>query len=188
MILASNFLSLFAISFLIFFPWKKGPSWYLAISPAIFFTMMYLNYIILPGVNAALFVYYTVNPNYDLVTFPLESWIVFFSILCITRMGEYWFSLKKIVLDDARIYMQSRKQQKLDEEAARRENSPEQEQHPMDRDMDEQELKALRKVQRELENETKDYMMRVRSYGEGEVRIGETLSLNDDIYSIGFIS
>ena len=53
--------------------------------------------------NAALFVYYTVNPNYYLVTFPLESWIVFFSILCITRMGEYWFSLKKIVLDDARI-------------------------------------------------------------------------------------
>lgn len=31
-------------------------------------------------------------------------------------------------------------------------------------------------------------MMRVRSYGEGEVRIGETLNLNDDIYSIGFIS
>lgn len=146
MILASNFLSLFAISYLIFFPWKKGPEWYLKISPYIFFTMMYLNYIILPGLNAALFIYYTVNPNYDLVNFPLESWVVFFSIICITRMGEYWFSLKKIVLDDARIYIQSRKQQKLDEaEAAEREardqsdddQQASQEKHPMDKDMDE---------------------------------------------------
>jgi hypothetical protein len=54
--------------------------------------------------------------------------------------------------------------------------------------MDEAEAKAMRKVQREIDNETKGYLQRVRSYGEGEVRIGEVLKLNDDIYSIGFIS
>lgn len=115
-ILFSNYTSLLAITFLIFAPWKKGPSWYLKISPVIFFLLMYLNYIIIPGVNAALFVYYTVNPNYDLKTEALESWIVFFSIICITRMTEFWFSLKKIVLDDARIFLQTRKLKQANEQ------------------------------------------------------------------------
>jgi hypothetical protein len=30
--------------------------------------------------------------------------------------------------------------------------------------------------------------MRKRTYGEGEVRIGNNIELSDDIYSIGFIS
>lgn len=71
--------------------------------------MMYLNYVILPLMNFLLFVYYTVNPNFDLVIFPLESWIIFFSIICFTRLTEFFFSLKKIVMDDARIYLQTRR-------------------------------------------------------------------------------
>lgn len=108
-ILASNYISLFAIIFLIFCPWKKGPECYLKISPVLFYSMMYLNYVILPLFNFLLFVYYTVNPNFDLVVFPLESWIIFFSIICFTRLTEFFFSLKKIVMDDARIYLQTRK-------------------------------------------------------------------------------
>lgn len=104
-ILASNYMSLFAIAYLIFCPWKKGPEWYLKFSPFLFYSMMYLNYVILPAFNFGLFVYFTANPNYDLVTFPLESWIVFFSIICFTRITEFFFSLKKIVMDDARIYI-----------------------------------------------------------------------------------
>ena len=69
------------------------------------FTMMYLNYVILHGLNIFLFVYYTANPKYNLKIFPLESWIVFFSILCITRISEFFVSLKKIIMDDARIYI-----------------------------------------------------------------------------------
>lgn len=30
-------------------------------------------------------------------------------------------------------------------------------------------------------------MNRIRNYGEGEIRIGTTIYLHDDIYSIGFI-
>lgn len=70
---------------------------------------MYLNYVVLPAVNFLMFIYYTVNPHFDLVVFPLESWIVFFSIVCFTRLMEFYFSLKKIVMDDARIYIQTRK-------------------------------------------------------------------------------
>lgn len=40
----------------------------------------------------------------------------------------------------------------------------------------------------ELTNDENSYMNRIRSYGEGEIRIGTTIYLHDDIYSIGFIS
>ena len=110
-ILLSNSTSLCAIIFLIFVPWKKGPELYLKISPLIFFFMMYLNYLILPVFNIGLSIYFTVNPAYDLKQMPLESWVVFFTIVCFSRLIEYYASLKKLVMDDARIYMQTRKLQ-----------------------------------------------------------------------------
>lgn len=45
-----------------------------------------------------------------------------------------------------------------------------------------------RKAIIELTNDDNAYLNRKRNYGEGEIRIGEQLNLNDDIYSIGFIS
>lgn len=47
----------------------------------------------------------------------------------------------------------------------------------------------MRKAIVELNNDDcPSYLNRTRTYGEGECRIGECLTLNDDIYSIGFIS
>ncbi len=40
----------------------------------------------------------------------------------------------------------------------------------------------------ELTNDENSYLNRVRTYGEGEVRIGKSIYLHDDIYSIGFIA
>lgn len=40
----------------------------------------------------------------------------------------------------------------------------------------------------ELTNDENSYLKRVRTYGEGEVRIGKSIYLHDDIYSIGFIA
>lgn len=109
MILISNYLSLMAICFLIFIHWKKGPEWYLRFSPKIFFTLMYLNYVVLPVINIGLTVFFTLNPAYDLKSLPLESWIIFFTIVCFSRLVEFYSSLKKTVLDDARIYLATRK-------------------------------------------------------------------------------
>jgi len=38
-----------------------------------------------------------------------------------------------------------------------------------------------------LTNDDLSYLKRTRTYGEGEVRIGKSIYLCDDIYSIGFI-
>lgn len=41
---------------------------------------------------------------------------------------------------------------------------------------------------REVAEGRKDYCDQTRFYGEGEIRIGTSLNLNLDIYSLGFIS
>lgn len=90
---------------MIFVPWKKGPEWYLKISPKIFYCMMYLNYVWLPLGNIGLTTFYSANPKYVLKDVPLESWVIFFTIVCFSRVVEFYSSLKKIILDDARIFM-----------------------------------------------------------------------------------
>jgi len=40
----------------------------------------------------------------------------------------------------------------------------------------------------ELQNEESSYLSRKRTNGEGETRVGLNFDLNDDIYSVGFIS
>jgi hypothetical protein len=109
LIFYSNCISLAAIIFLIFVPWKKGPECYLKFSPIIFYALMYLNYVILPVGNMGLSTYFTLNPNYDLKIKPLESWVIFFTVVCFSRVFEFFSSIKKIVLDDARIFLQTRK-------------------------------------------------------------------------------
>jgi hypothetical protein len=53
--------------------------------------------------------YFTVNPNYNLKIMPLESWVIFFTVVCFSRLFEFFSSIKKIVLDDARIFIATRK-------------------------------------------------------------------------------
>lgn len=71
--------------------------------------MMYLNYVALPLLNICLTIYYTLNPAFDLKILPLESWVIFFTVVCFSRLVEFFFSLKKIVLDDARIFLEQKR-------------------------------------------------------------------------------
>jgi hypothetical protein len=72
---------------------------------------MYLNYVVLPLGNIIMSTYFTVNPNYDLKVVPLESWIIFFTIVCFSRLTEFFSSIKKVVMDDARIFLETRRAQ-----------------------------------------------------------------------------
>ena len=66
---------------------------------------MYINYVILPAGNIILSIYYTANPKYNLKVVPLESWVVFFTVVCFSRITEFYSSIKKIILDDMRIFL-----------------------------------------------------------------------------------
>ena len=35
-------------------------------------------------------IFYTVNPKYDLKVIPLESWVIFFNIVCFSRLLEFF--------------------------------------------------------------------------------------------------
>lgn len=179
--MVSNYLSLFCITFLIFVPWKKGPEWYLKISPKIFLILVYMNYVILPLGNMGLSVFFTVNPKYDLKAIPLESWVVFFTVVCFSRLTEFFSSIKKIVMDDARIYIETRRL-KLAGQLEENQLSPLSNLSRFD-DKRRQKMALI-----ELKNDEETYMNRKRNYGEGEKRIGKSFELGEDIYSIGFMS
>jgi len=69
--------------------------------------------------NIGVTIYYAANPNFILRTNQYESWVIFFTIICFTRLIEYFSTLKKILLDDARIYLETKKfkeEGKLDSE------------------------------------------------------------------------
>ena len=103
---------------MIFVPWKKGNKYYLKISPYLFYLLITTNYIIIPFGNIVLSAYFTLNPSYDLKAKPLESWVIFFTVLCFCRMVEYFTDVKKVVMDDAKVYLETRKAMengKLDE-------------------------------------------------------------------------
>lgn len=104
-ILISNYVSFAAILFLIFCPWKTGPSCYLRFSHYLFFAMVWLNYLLLPLMNIGVTAYYSASPQYVLRLMPLESWVIFFTVICFTRLMEYYFSLRKIISDDAKIHL-----------------------------------------------------------------------------------
>ena len=67
--------------------------------------MVWLNYLLLPLMNIGVTAYYSASPQYVLRLMPLESWVIFFTVICFTRLMEYYFSLRKIISDDARIHL-----------------------------------------------------------------------------------
>ena len=107
-ILFSNLVSVFCISFLVFVHWKKGPVWWTKISHVVFFSLLITNYIIIPLANVVIAVFFILDPKIDLKTEPIESYIVFFMVICSMRLVEYFTIVRRSVVLDARIYLESK--------------------------------------------------------------------------------
>jgi hypothetical protein len=105
MIVGSNIVSVFCITFLIFVPWKKGPSWWLKISDKVFFILLFTNYILLPVINNCATIFYIFDRSIDLETHSIESYIIFFNVICFMRMVEYMTIVRRTVLLDARVFL-----------------------------------------------------------------------------------
>ena len=105
----SNMFCLMCIIFLIFVPWKKGPEWYLRISPAIFYVLVLMNYLIIPIANLGLSAFYIIDPNYDLKTQIIQSWVVFYNVVNFSRVLEYFVVIRRTILLDAKNYLAARK-------------------------------------------------------------------------------
>jgi hypothetical protein len=98
------------ITFLIFVPWKKGPAWYLKFSHYLFFGLLITNYILLPLTNIGVETYFICWKAIDLKIEPIESYIIFFNIVCFMRIIEFVTIVRRTVLLDARIFLEIRSQ------------------------------------------------------------------------------
>ncbi len=107
-IFLSNLISLISITYLIFIPWKKGPAWYLKISHIIVYILLITNYLIIPIANLGLAIFFIVDPSYDLKNQSVQSWVVFFNIVCFSRILEFFTMVRRTVLIDAKNYLAAR--------------------------------------------------------------------------------
>jgi len=107
-IFMSTLISLFSITYLIFVPWKKGPAWYLKISHIIVYILLITNYLIIPIANLGLAVFFIVDPSYNLKNQTVQSWVVFFNVVCFSRILEFFTMIRKTVLIDAKNYLAAR--------------------------------------------------------------------------------
>ncbi len=85
-------------------------------------------------------------------------------------------------MDDARIYIETRKLQLSGNLDLNTVSSPLSNLSRYD------EKRRQNMAITELRNDQANYMNRKRAYGEGEIRIGKALYLSEDIYSMGFMS
>lgn len=180
-IILSNFLSAICITFLIFVHWKKGPEWWLKVSDKVFFLFLMLNYLIIPFINIAITLYFIFNPTINLKQKSIESYIVFFFVICFMRMVEYVTIVRRTVLLDARVFLQVREEEK-------NKTAEELKEALMAEGEEDRMKESMHHARKELFEEKACYMERIRGYGQGDIRIGEFLEVGEDIYSLGFIS
>lgn len=105
---------------MIFVPWKKGPEWYLKFSPILVYVLLITNYLVIPAINIGLAIFFIVDPAYTLVEQSIQSYVVFFNVVCISRIFEYFTLIRRTVLDEARNYLAAKKalENQVDEEGS----------------------------------------------------------------------
>ena len=108
-IFASNIISLLCITYLIFIPWKKGPASYIKYSHIVMYILLITNYLIIPFGNLGMALFFIVDPAYNLKNQTVQSWVVFFNVVCFTRIFEFFTMIRKTVLLDAKNYMAAKK-------------------------------------------------------------------------------
>jgi hypothetical protein len=161
-IAATQLVSCFCITFLIFVHWKKGPDWYLKYSHKVFFILLLLNYLILPGLNVAFFLFYIIWPGINLKQQSIESYIIFVSIVCLMRIFEFVTLIRRSVLLDAKIFLETAKNvHEQSAEALKEEllKASEDEQNMSN------ERRATINMTKEILGEKVPYLKRVRGYG-----------------------
>lgn len=65
-----------------------------------------MNYLLIPMGNVVLSIYLMCDPSLDLELQTSESFVVFFFVVCLMRLVEYFTLIRRSVLLDAKIYQE----------------------------------------------------------------------------------
>ena len=74
----------------------------------IVYILLITNYLIIPIGNLGMAVFFIVDPAYDLKGQTVQSWVVFYNIVCFSRILEFFTMIRRTVLIDARNYLAAR--------------------------------------------------------------------------------
>lgn len=108
-VLFCNYVSVIMIFMLLFISWKKGPEWWTSRSPKIYYGMVLTMFVILPSINVIWSFYTICDPRLPLRDSPNENWIVLYTVICVARIIEYFTTIRKVHLHDARIFIETRR-------------------------------------------------------------------------------
>lgn len=86
--------------------WKKGSESWLQISPYLYLFMLVANYLIIPIANLLPSIYFIFAPRITLKDFTIESYLIFYNILCACRIVEYFTLIRKYVIKDAKVHLE----------------------------------------------------------------------------------
>ena len=73
------------------------------------YILLITNYLIIPFGNLGMAIFFIVDPAYNLKNQTVQSWVVFFNVLCATRIFEFFTMIRKTVLLDAKNYLAAKK-------------------------------------------------------------------------------
>ena len=178
-----NIISALMVWFMIFIHWKKGSTRWQRISPYIFFIFFYSSYLVIPVVNIAVFLYYVLGPStFNVRDQPITSYMICFMVLYTFRLAEFYIWIRKTVIDDAKIHMLNRE---IDKDKSLSELQSELEQVQQEARGSASAISRVNTL-KFLVNEKMPYMKRIRGYGQGELRIGQSLDFTEDIFSLCF--
>jgi len=65
-------------------------------------------YLVLPIINITIQLYEIIQPKLDLKLSFFESWLCFYMVVCITRIIEFFVSIRQSWIPDARTYIETR--------------------------------------------------------------------------------
>lgn len=109
LILVSNYVNTAFVAILIFASWKKGPQLWTSVSPYVFFALLMTIYFVVPFLNVVLALALICYPKINLRESMFETWAAFYMALQIVKIFDYFFTIRREYLHDAKMYVATRK-------------------------------------------------------------------------------
>lgn len=103
-ILFSNIISVFCITVMVFVSYKTGPEWWLKISLKVFKILVWVNYIVVPFSNLVALVVLVAIRKKEIFDDIASSWVVFWAVLCVFRIIEFFTTIRHSIIRDASNY------------------------------------------------------------------------------------
>ena len=102
-----NSVSVASITFLIFVHWKKGSDWWLTVSKPAMFTLLIVNYFCVPLFCVLIQILVLMAPFIHNFNFVVESFFLFYNVMMLLRVIEYFTFIRPYVIGEARHYCET---------------------------------------------------------------------------------